>query len=114
MLLRMEFDPHTLHQIVQKIEQQLRCPQCGEKVPVEIESVRMTGDDFLLLQLKCKACDAYIVLHAALQGMKMEEGVAGNILNVSSALCDKNDDVSAMRAKLEQAGGSFKRLFDDK
>lgn len=109
----MDFDPHTLHQIVQKIQQQMRCPQCGEKVPVELNAVRMTGDDFLLLQLKCGACDAYIVLHAALQGLAQPEGDAGKrIINVSSALCDKTDDVAALREKLEAAGGSFKKLFE--
>ncbi len=28
----MEFDPHTLNQIVQRIQQQMRCPQCGEPI----------------------------------------------------------------------------------
>jgi len=66
----MEFDPHSLHQIIQRIQQQMRCPQCGEKVPVDFSAVRLTGDDFVLMQLKCGICDAYIVLHASLAGVK--------------------------------------------
>lgn len=111
----MEFDPHTLHHIVQKIEQQMRCPQCGEKVPVDLASVRLTGDDFLLLQLKCQACDAYIVLHASLQGIKaLQSEEVARITNASSTLCDKAGEVAALQTELEKAGGSFKRLFGDK
>jgi hypothetical protein len=64
----MELDPHTLQQIIQRIYQQMRCPQCGKRIPVDFTSVRLAGDDFMLLQLKCEACDAYVVLHASLQG----------------------------------------------
>jgi hypothetical protein len=97
----MEFDPHTLHQIIQRIQQQMRCPQCGEKIPVDFASVRLTGDDFVLLQLKCEVCDAYIVLHASLQGMKApqqeakEEKESG--LNASSALTLKEKKASEER-----------------
>lgn len=111
----MEFDPHTLHQILQKIKQQLRCPQCGEKVPVDFASVRLTGDDFVLLQLKCEVCDAYIVLHASLQGNKpaapaRQEAQKG--LNASSTLCMTEAEVETLRAALTRADGSFQSLFD--
>lgn len=115
----MEFDPHTLHQILQRIKQQMRCPQCGEKVPVDFASVRLSGDDFLLLQLKCEVCDAYIVLHASLQGAgkpaaAKEETVASGPLgqNASSTICLKEGEVEVLRGALEQSGGSFARLFE--
>lgn len=111
----MQFDPHTLNQIIQKIQQQMRCPQCGEKVPVDFASVRLTGDDFLLLQLRCDVCDAYIVLHATLQGssadkttVTKEEGK----MNASSSLCLQEDELAVLRTALNAAGGSFQKLFE--
>jgi predicted RNA-binding Zn-ribbon protein involved in translation (DUF1610 family) len=110
----MEFDPHTLHHIIQKIQQQMRCPQCGEKVPVTFASVRLTGDDFLLMQLKCEVCDAYIVLHASLQGGKVvkEKQEDDKSLNASSSLCLKDGEVDILRSALQSAGGSFEKLFE--
>lgn len=109
----MEFDPHSLHQIIQRIRQQMRCPQCGEKVPVEFPSVRLSGDDFLLLQLKCDTCDAYIVLHASLQGLKgvTTEKEPGKIMNASSTLCEKDAELDSLREMLSKSGGSFEQLF---
>ena len=113
----MEFDPHTLHKIMQRIQQQMRCPQCGEKIPVDFTSIRLTGDDFMLLQLRCDTCDAYIVLHAALQGTKEDMAVykdqKNKIMNASSSLCLKDDEVDILRKALSQAGGSFEQLFVD-
>ena len=111
----MEWDPHTLHLILQRIRQQMRCPQCGEKVPVEMAAVRMTGDDFLLLQVKCDVCDAYIVLHASLQGLKLpqaEDHGAAKGLNISTRMCAKEFDVEEMRKALQRTGGSFTTMFE--
>jgi hypothetical protein len=112
----MDFDPHSLHQIIQRIRQQMRCPQCGEKVPVDFPSVRLTSDDFALLQLKCDCCDAYIVLHATLQGLK---GAAvpeeqKRIMNASSTLCEKDSEIEMLRTVLSSAGGSFEQMFEEK
>jgi hypothetical protein len=110
----MEFDPHTLHQIIRRIRQQMRCPQCGERVPVEFASVRLTGDNFILLQLKCPMCDAYIVLHASLDGMKgvqLRKEERDRIINASSSLCKKDEEVDILRHALERAEGSFEQLF---
>lgn len=109
----MDFDPHTLNQIIQKIQQQMRCPQCGEKVPVSFTSVRLTGDDFMLLQLKCEVCDAYIVLHAALQGKKIPKEATEDVkgMNASSSLCLKEGEIEILRSALDKAGGSFEELF---
>lgn len=110
----MEFDPHSLHQIIQRIQQQMRCPQCGEKVPVDFSSVRLTGDDFVLMQLRCDQCDAYIVLHASLQslkGIKLQKDDKDRIVNASSALCEKDTEIEVLRAALQQSGGSFGDMF---
>lgn len=110
----MDIDPHSLHQIVQRISQQMRCPQCGKRIPVDMASVRMTGDDFLLLQLKCSSCDAYIVLHATVGGTKgvIQEGdVRTKGQNVSSCLHFNEQEVTVLREALEQSGGSFVELF---
>jgi recombinational DNA repair protein RecR len=110
----MEFDPHTLHQIIQRISQQMRCPQCGEKVPVDFTCVRLTSDDFVLMQLKCEVCDAYIVLHASLsciKGVKLEKEDKEKILNASSSLCMREGEVDLLRNALEKASGSFEQLF---
>lgn len=112
----MEFDPHTLHQIIQRIQQQMRCPQCGEKVPVDFTCVRLTGDDFMLMQLKCDICDAYIVLHASLAGMKgvtLEKEDKDRIFNASSSLCMREDEVDLLRNALTKASGSFEQMFVD-
>lgn len=112
----MEFDPHSLHQIIQRIQQQMRCPQCGEKVPVDFASVRLTGDDFVLMQLRCDQCDAYIVLHASLQGLKgikLEKDDTQRIVNASSTLCEKDTEIEVLRSMLQKSGGSFEEMFVD-
>ncbi len=94
----------------------MRCPQCGEKVPVEMSSVRITGDDFLIMQLKCEACDAYVVLHASLQGIKniSSPGAEKNILqNASSAIRGHDLEVEHLQRALESAAGSFDMLFKE-
>ena len=112
----MEFDPHTLHQIIQRIQQQMRCPQCGEKVPADFASVRLTGDDFVLMQLRCDQCDAYIVLHASLQGLKgvkLQKEDKERIMNASSTLCQKDTEIEVLRSAIEGASGSFEEIFVD-
>lgn len=94
----------------------MRCPQCGEKVPVEMASVRITGDDFLIMQLKCEACEAYIVLHASLQGIKnlSTPGAEKDVLkNASSFINGKEIDVQHLQSALERAAGSFDGLFGE-
>lgn len=110
----MDLDPHTLQLIIRKIEQQMRCPQCGKRVPVDFTSVRLMGDDFLLLQLKCDTCDAFIVLHATLQGApQVIEGKAGSTFNASSSLHLNENELQMLREALTQAGGSFDKLFQE-
>ncbi len=111
----MEFDPHTIHHILQRIRQQMRCPQCGDKIPVDMASVRITGDDFLIMQLKCDACDAYVVLHASLQGIKniATPGAEKDAMkNASSTIDVKEVEVQHIQHALERASGSFDTLFE--
>jgi competence CoiA-like predicted nuclease len=107
----MELDPHTLRQIVARIEQQMRCPQCGKRVPVDFTSVRLAGDDFLLLQLRCETCDAFIVLHATLQGAEHLAPKKDATVNASSALHLKDHEIEMLHEALRQSGGSFEKLF---
>ncbi len=115
-MFQMDLDPHTLNHIIQRISAQVRCPQCGGKVPVSIPSVRCTGDDFLILELKCGDCQAYIVLHACLQGATSLKATIDipTGKNVSSSLSLSDDDVAGLRRMLESSGGSFKNLFKTK
>lgn len=109
----MEMDPHTFQQIIRRIEQQMRCPQCGKRITIDFPSVRMAAEDFLLLQLKCDTCDAYIVLHASLQGMHHFRSMpeSQQFINASSSLQLKEEELAALRSALEQNGGSFEKMF---
>ena len=112
----MHIDPHTLSQIIQRIYQQMRCPQCGKRVPIDFASVRIVGDDFLILQLKCDTCDAFIVLHASLQGAaelpKSQSQHNDPAINASSALTLSEHEIETLRSALDQAGGSFEKIFN--
>ena len=110
----MELDPHTLQQILQRIQQQMRCPQCGKKVPIDFSNVRVVGDEAMLLQLRCEQCNAYIVLHASLQGVEHLSTKTYNsdaTLNASTSLVFDQKEMSMLQAALEQSGGSFEALF---
>ena len=116
----MELDPHTLQQILERIKSQMRCPQCGKHVPVDFSSVRVAADDALLLQLKCDSCNAFIVLHASLQGVEhiktipeeeLKEGE--DVVNASSTLEVSKKEMEMLGSALEQSGGSFNKLFED-
>lgn len=109
----MEFDPHTLQQILQRIYQQMRCPQCGNRVPVDFSAVRVVAAGSLLLQLKCEDCNAFIVLHASIQGMPnvgMEEEQPG-IVNASSTLQLSGSEMDMLHRALQESDGSFEKLF---
>ncbi|MBM3227637.1 hypothetical protein FJZ27_02095 [Candidatus Peribacteria bacterium] len=109
----MELDPHTLQQILQRIYQQMRCPQCGNRVPVDFSSVRVVAAGSLLLQLKCEDCNAFIVLHASVQGTsKGEVDVQhGSLANASSALELSGQEMDMLSHALQESDGSFEKLF---
>lgn len=111
----MDLDPHTLQQILERIKQQMRCPQCGKNVPVDFASVRVVSEDAMLLQLKCDSCNAFIVLHASLQGVENlvpEEEELEGMVNVSSTMQISKDELDTLSTALEQSGGSFEKLFE--
>ncbi len=109
----MELDPHTLQHILDRIKQQMRCPQCGKRVSVDFASVRVVSADAMLLQLKCDACNAFIVLHASLQGTEniTTEVTSDGIVNASSTLKLSKEELATLNAALEESGGSFEKLF---
>lgn len=110
----MDLDPHTLQQILSRIHQQMRCPQCGQRVPVEFPSVQVVGDDAMLLQLKCETCNAYIVLQASFKGIEnlsaapYDEDLTANI---STTLRMPDEDLSEIRKRLADSDGSFSKMF---
>jgi hypothetical protein len=113
-LLLMEIDPHTLQQILQRIYQQMRCPQCGKRVPVDFSSVRVMADNAMILQLKCDTCNAYIVLHASLQGVEHLTATPydeDDTANASTSLELNSEELAMLQEGLSQSGGSFEDLF---
>ena len=108
----MDVNPHTLNQILNRIREQMRCPQCGTKVNVDFPSVKIAGDDFMLLQLKCESCSAFIVLHVNLRGQPAAAALPGSsMLNVSSTLSLSEDEMKTLRDALDSYDGSFEKMF---
>jgi hypothetical protein len=112
----MDFNPHSLHQILTRIREQMRCPQCGTKVPVDFPAIKIAGDGFMLLQLKCESCAAFIVLHVNLSGQAEAAAApptATAKLNASSTMSLSKEDMQTLRSALSAYDGSFERLFQD-
>ncbi len=110
----MHYNPHSLHQILTRIREQMRCPQCGTRVAVDFPSIKIAGDDFMLLQLKCESCTAFIVLHVNLSEQKqveLQEDSKDALLNASSTLSLSEDEMETLRGALKFADGSFQKLF---
>jgi len=122
----MEIDPHTIQQILTKVRDQLRCPQCRKRVDVSMESLKVMGDDFAVMQLKCMTCDACIMLHASLSNVELKQGkVTGEIVlepaskensdntkNASTNLILDPEEINSLRKHLKECGGSFMKMFD--
>jgi hypothetical protein len=110
----MEMDPHTLQQILTRIHQQMRCPQCGQRVQVDLGAIKVISDGAMLLQLKCDACNAYIVLQASLKGIEKISAPPyqeNEFANASSTLEVDEITVRQVRNALQQSDGSFEKLF---
>jgi hypothetical protein len=111
----MDFNPHSLHQILTRIREQMRCPQCGTRVPVDFPAIKIAGDSFMLLQLKCESCTAFIVLHVNLaeqaQADLTDEQVS--LLNASSTLTLSEEEMGTLRSALGAYNGSFQDLFKE-
>jgi hypothetical protein len=122
---QMEIDPHTIQQILTKVRDQLRCPQCRKRVDVDMEALKVLGDSFAVMQLRCTMCEAYIMLHATLtadrtgiEHVRLESGrvpaprsIEGS-KNASTRLTPDPKEMESMRESLEKAQGSFNQLFD--
>lgn len=108
----MEITPHSLHTILSRIREQMRCPQCGSPVSVDFPSVKLASDDFMLLQLKCKSCTSFIVLHVNLRTEAVSDipATAGQY-NASSSMSLTKDEMQTLQSALENSGGSFETLF---
>lgn len=110
----MEFNPHSLNQILTRIREQMRCPQCGTRVAVDFPSVKMAGTEYMLLQLRCESCTSFIVLHVNLAEQKtpeIERDPADALLNASSTLTLSEKEMETLRSALQSADGSFEKLF---
>lgn len=110
----MDFNPHSLHQILTRIREQMRCPQCGTRVEVDFPSIKIAGDTFMLLQLKCQSCAAFIVLHVNLSEQKIAESPtteSAKLLNASSSMSLSKDEMGTLRSALAAYDGSFEKMF---
>lgn len=110
----MEFSPHSLNQVLTRIREQMRCPQCGTPVDVDFPSVKIAADEFMLLQLKCESCTAFIVLHVNLRSPEVMKEVpaSATLLNASSTLTLSEEEMSTLRNALHESNGSFEKLFE--
>ncbi len=113
-LKAMEMDPHTLQHILTKIHQQMRCPQCGQRVSVSLSSIKVVAESAMILQLKCEGCSAYIVLQASLNGIEKISAPPyeeNEFANASSTLEADESILRQVRAALQEGEGSFEHLF---
>ena len=112
-MIQMDFNPHSLHQILTRIREQMRCPQCGTRVDVDFPSIKLASDDFMLLQLKCESCSAFIVLQVNLSERIEEKSVVKpqELLNASSTLSLSDSEMQTLRFALDSCDGSFEKLF---
>ncbi len=111
----MDFNPHSLHQILVRIREQMRCPQCGTRVQVDFPSIKIAGDDFMLLQLKCESCSAFIVLHVNLteKAKVIDTIVDDGRKNASSQLTLDEDEMATLQKALTAYDGSFEKMFKE-
>jgi|GEM_PF-408013 len=113
----MEMDPHTLQQILDRIQQQVRCPQCGKEVPADFQSVKVVSESAMLLQLQCDHCNAYVVLQASLSGIEQISAPPyeeDKCANASTGISSNKGDISQIQEALKGSGGSFSSMFKEK
>lgn len=112
----MEFNPHSLNQILHRIREQMRCPQCGTGVEVDFPSIKLAGENFMLLELKCEACMSFIVLHVNMVEKSVDEKSNSEIfpsMNASSSVTLSADEMKTLRSALKKFDGSFQKLFEE-
>jgi hypothetical protein len=111
----MDLTPHALNTILETVRDQVRCPQCGSRIPIEFSSVKVTGDDFILLEIKCASCSAFMVLQINTKvGALAEVTTSPSLSNISSTLTMSEADLAALKQSLAESGGSFEKMFGGK
>jgi hypothetical protein len=113
----MEIDPHTIQQILTKVREQLKCPQCKKRVDVTMESLKVVGDDFSVMQLKCEVCDAHIMLYANMASgtLSFNPPYADQKIgqNASSSMTMHDVDLEKIKDSIKKSDGSFMNLFEE-
>jgi hypothetical protein len=108
----MEIDPHTIQQILLKVREQLRCPQCTRKLEVTFDSLKVLSNSFAVFQLQCLTCNAYIMLYATVRGQRhLLEPLPNTKHNFSTEITLEQEELQALQKCLEKADGSFSTLF---
>lgn len=109
----MDYTPHALHQVLTRIREQMRCPQCGTPVAVDFPSVKVASEDFMLLELRCGSCSSFIVLHVQMKEESASKNVslAHPLLNASSTVAVSDDEMKLLRKALSESDGSFEKMF---
>ena len=92
----MDYSPHTLHQILTRIREQARCPQCGTPVDIDLSSVKVMSDDFMLIQIKCQSCAAFIVLHVNIPPAIRATSATNGIRNASSTIAVSEEEMQTL------------------
>ena len=112
----MDVNPHSLHMILSRIREQVRCPQCGTRMPVDFPSVKVAQDNVFLLQLKCGSCGAFIVLQVQVAEQTVSVQNVTNreeLLNASSTVSLSDNEMQTLQGALAQYGGSFEKMFKE-
>lgn len=112
----MDFNPHSLNQILHRIREQMRCPQCGTGVDVDFPAIKIASDNFMLLELKCDACNSFIVLHVNMLGKSTDDLPNSELLestNASSSVTLSAEEMKTLRSALNKFDGSFQKLFEE-
>jgi len=107
----MSIDPHTIQQILIRIREQLRCPQCRKHMDVGVESLKVLSDSFAVMQVQCSACDAHIMLHATITFVEKQDGEKSAGKNASTKLMVDIDEITEIKKSLQKSNGSFTALF---
>ncbi|HLC76188.1 MAG TPA: hypothetical protein VJB82_03700 [Candidatus Peribacterales bacterium] len=107
----MNIDPHTIQQILIRIREQLRCPQCRKHVDISIEGLKVLNDNFAVMQAQCPTCDAHIMLHATIAVVAKQDGEKGVGKNASTNLMVDVDEITELKKSLQSSNGSFSKIF---
>lgn len=109
----MDIDPHTLQQILEKIRQQLKCPQCSQIMSITFSSLKFVGDSYVVFQLQCEICSAFVMLHTTVTGGTVASAESTHLSrNASSTIALETAELEQLRAAISKSGGKFSDLFE--